>query len=333
MANINQALGTDLAAIAKLLRSKGRNKDTILAHISPKEAALLKRHGGSGNINPNTGLPEFDDGEGFDAYAGGTPEQIATQNAANQTPETSVSPVYDVSGPQNQFTSYTGGSEAQPGVAAVAPKQVGQTFTPGGNLPSPVPGVVSPDQATGGVAPTSKPEDQGFLSRLTKGITDPSTLAKLGLAGGLGLFGASQAKKAGNQTQAATQQQQNIAQPYQQQGQQLVAQAQAGQLSPTSQQALDAAKAQLAQSQSNRGGVGAQQSANQIANIYQTLLDNQYKYGLQVMQIGDNISLGAIQSGLQLDQQLGVATNNFYSQLASIVGGTGTGVPYTQPRN
>lgn len=338
MANINQALGTDLAAIAKLLRSKGRNKDTILAHISPKEAALLKRHGGSGNINPNTGLPEFDDGTGFgDVYApqvdsGGqvqapvasAPDYTPAIPPSQVTPDQPVSPVYDVSGPQNQFTSYTGGSEAQPGVAAVAPKQIGQTFTPGGNLPSPAPGVVSPDQqAAAPVAPaaSTKPDQSSWTDKLTKAITDPSTLAKLGLAGGLGLYGASQARKAGSQTQAAANQQQQIASPYQQQGQQLVAQAQAGQLTPTSQQALDAAKAQINQSTSNRGGVGAQQSANQIANIYQTLLDNQYKYGLQIMQIGDNISLGAIKSGLQLDQQLQTTTNNFYSQLASIVGG------------
>jgi hypothetical protein len=31
----------------------------MLAHINPQEAALLKRMGGSGTINPNTGLPEF----------------------------------------------------------------------------------------------------------------------------------------------------------------------------------------------------------------------------------------------------------------------------------
>ena len=31
----------------------------MLAHINPQEAALLKAHGGSGTINPKTGLPEF----------------------------------------------------------------------------------------------------------------------------------------------------------------------------------------------------------------------------------------------------------------------------------
>ena len=37
----------------------GRNGDTMLAHINPQEAALLKSLGGSGTINPATGLNEY----------------------------------------------------------------------------------------------------------------------------------------------------------------------------------------------------------------------------------------------------------------------------------
>jgi hypothetical protein len=37
----------------------GRNGDTMLAHITPSEARMLRRNGGSGTINPMTGLPEF----------------------------------------------------------------------------------------------------------------------------------------------------------------------------------------------------------------------------------------------------------------------------------
>jgi hypothetical protein len=39
----------------------GRGNDTMLAHINPREASLLKRMGGSGKRNPHTGLIEFDD--------------------------------------------------------------------------------------------------------------------------------------------------------------------------------------------------------------------------------------------------------------------------------
>ena len=41
------------------IASLGRNGDTMLAHINPQEAAMLRSRGGSGSINPRTGLPEF----------------------------------------------------------------------------------------------------------------------------------------------------------------------------------------------------------------------------------------------------------------------------------
>jgi hypothetical protein len=51
--------GLDLKALAEMLRRQGRGQDTILAHITPQEAALLKSRGGAGTMNPATGLPEF----------------------------------------------------------------------------------------------------------------------------------------------------------------------------------------------------------------------------------------------------------------------------------
>jgi hypothetical protein len=48
-----------LADVASYLASQGRNGDKMLAHITPEEAQLLKSRGGSGTINPTTGLPEF----------------------------------------------------------------------------------------------------------------------------------------------------------------------------------------------------------------------------------------------------------------------------------
>ena len=342
---LSKALGMDLPALAEMLRAKGRGKDTMLAHITPKEAALLKRRGGSGSVNPDTGLPEYEDSGSYDF-----------------SPPEPASPTYDVVNQQGQFTP----TQADTGV----PVQVGSSYTPGGDAYAPVgpsgnyqsadilnqygqttpytstgtamqqaglafptvtsapsptaPGVVSPAQQA--AAPT-KPDQPSWTDKLTKAITDPNTLARLGLTAGLGAFGASQARKAGAQTQAATAEQKAIGQPYTQQGQQLVNQAQQGTLSAASQQALDAAKAQINQSTANRGGVGAQQAANQVANLYQSLIDNQYKYGLQIMQIGDNITLGAIKSGLQLDQQLQTTTNNFYSQLASIAAGGSGYIP------
>ena len=53
------------------LASLGINKDKLIAQITPQEAAVLRSMGGSGKINPRTGLLSFDDeGGGDDSGAG-----------------------------------------------------------------------------------------------------------------------------------------------------------------------------------------------------------------------------------------------------------------------
>lgn len=48
-----------LANAAQHIQAAGRGGDTMLAHINPREAAMLKNMGASGSINPHTGLHEF----------------------------------------------------------------------------------------------------------------------------------------------------------------------------------------------------------------------------------------------------------------------------------
>jgi len=52
------ALG-GIADAARIVANQGRYGDTMLAHITPEEARMLRRQGGSGTINPVTGLPEY----------------------------------------------------------------------------------------------------------------------------------------------------------------------------------------------------------------------------------------------------------------------------------
>ena len=61
-----------LMQAAGLLQQVGArgSPDTLLAHITPREAAMLKARGGSGRIDPNTGLPHFED-DGSDSYSSG----------------------------------------------------------------------------------------------------------------------------------------------------------------------------------------------------------------------------------------------------------------------
>lgn len=48
-----------LAVAGRRLAAQGRGGDSMLAHINPREAEMLKRMGGDGTINPNTGLREY----------------------------------------------------------------------------------------------------------------------------------------------------------------------------------------------------------------------------------------------------------------------------------
>jgi hypothetical protein len=108
--NLARILDSDMPRLplrkaAEQLRKKGRGRDTVLAHITPREAARLKAEGGSGTINPYTGLPEFDDG--FDASAGADWSAVFSQPTYDYTP----APMADTFQPS--ATGSTGGLSPQ----------------------------------------------------------------------------------------------------------------------------------------------------------------------------------------------------------------------------
>ena len=146
--SLSKTLGLDLPALAEMLRSKGRGRDTVLAHITPKEAALLKRRGGRGSINPQTGLPEYEDVD-FESYDYSAPAP--------------VSPVYDVIEPSGEFYQYTPGGDYT-------------AYTPGGEDYAPyVPPYTYDAGAAGQAGPTyeqlgyTPPAPQDFAAQLPAG--------------------------------------------------------------------------------------------------------------------------------------------------------------------
>lgn len=306
----------ELSKIAKLLQSKGRGKDTILAHITPKEAQLLKDRGGAGTRNPETGLLEFYD-EDID-ISGGLDRPVEAAPVAEAAP----APV-EVSGEGLDTTSQAAYAMPQaivprPEISAadvVVPKPI--STVPPSRAVSYGAGAAPTEEFAAGVPAVKAPApEKSFFDKLST-----EQLMRMGLGlGGAGL-GALRARQGAKQIQAATEEQKALGAPYQAQGRELIRAAQAGELTPTSQQAYQAVQAQLAQSTATRGGVGAAQASAQLEAFRQQLLDNQYKFGLNVAQVGDSIALGAIKSGLQLDRQLQQATSNYYTSLASMAGG------------
>jgi hypothetical protein len=340
---------SDLMRIARMLEKKGRGNDTILAHITKKEAQRLKDEGGSGTINPETGLLEFFDiGEygyqyGADyaptyqaqssynaqdfggtepsyavdyspqSFANREPAQSAMNVASQQFQAPAPAPYQDVTSPAyaQAMTGYYGQAPTSVNVMGEAAPTSG-SYAPG--VPSPVAPTRAATELTG-----DKAGGKGFFDKMS----DEQKL-RLGLAGGLGLFGAYQGRQAGKQAEARAGEMQALGRPYQAQGTELQRAAMAGELTPQSAQAYQALNARLAQGVEQRGGVGAAQAAAQAEAFRQQLLSQQYNLGLQVSNIGDNIAIGAIRTGMQADQQLSQVNNAFYTNLAQIAAGIPT---------
>ena len=324
---------SDLASIAAMLAGKGRGNDTLRAHITPREAQILKAAGGSGTTNPETGLLEFYDGEGdFEAMPSSQAEFAQYQQAAEPAPtydtggfEQQIQAQYDAARPQTreemsqaQDVMFAGPSAGVPQGQAL-PTGEGVAFSPTGVQYTPR----DLARISTGAAPISQPptavptpQEKSFFDKMST-----QDMVRLGLAGGLGIYGATQAKKGAKQAEQVAAQQRAIAEPYQAKGKELIRAAETGELTPTGQQSLQALQARLAQGAEARGGVGTAQAAAQAEAYRQQLLSQQYNLGLQVSNIGDQIALGAIRTGIQADQALNQASTNFYTNLAAIGGG------------
>lgn len=296
----------NLRKVAALLQAKGRYGDTMLAHITPREAQMLKEAGGAGTTNPETGLLEFYDWEG--SFTEPTAEPVDYSQYGAQPAD--VDP--GVMQPFPQEMSFA------------APQQLPQAEAP--QMPA-GPGLRMP-VSTPLATPMAPVETRAVPPDFQRPGMEPGTrqaMTQLGVAGLQSLPGILAARRMAGQARTAQQQQQQIASPYQQMGRQLQAQAQAGQLTPQGQQALQAARAQMAQAAQARGGVGAQQATVQLEQFRQNLLQQQMDYGLKLSGIGDQIALGAIKTGMQADQQVANLTQQFFSNLFQRLPGAAPG--------
>lgn len=298
----------DLPAVAALLRSKGRRGDTVLAHINPKEAALLRKRGGAGTINPDTGLLEFYDDYGSETYEPGATYDPVAGSASDyyaQIPVPEAAPLPQVATPEPV-------AAPEPVVAPAIPGVAEQPVLTPETRALPLSGQFA--------EPTAKP-DQNLLKQAAAALgISPLQLMQLGMAGAGTIAGGIQGRKAQEQARQAKQETAAIGQPYSQAGQSMIAQAQRGELTPMSQQRLQAARAALAQGIERRGGVGVQQVATQLEAFRQQLLDNQYNYGLKVAQIGDQYAARAIQTGLTQDREIASMMQNLSRALGGFAG-------------
>jgi len=327
-----------LPVIAKILESKGRNRDKILAHINQDEAELLRMHGGSGTINPETGLMEFYDGSyygdsspTFSAPTYYNPEYYA-QTEGTYVPIETAFPTYSAASTPSSTSGGFGAEAASApslydryapapqetfgfsptGVTGFRPStfEAAQAITPP-SLQQYAGDVTIPDASK---TATAQP---GVADRLAQSLgISKQDLFKLGIAGVSGIGGALQARQAAAQGQQARKDLTAMAQPYRQRGQQILGAAERGELTPVGQQQLQAMQARLAQGVEARGGVGAQQAQAQINAYRDQLIQAQYDLGLKVLNVADSIAAGAIKTGLAADQYVNELTNNYMTNVA-----------------
>ena len=324
------SVGADVRQIAALLQAKAP-KGHMLAYITPQEAALLKAEGGSGKPQADTGIPSFENelemteqdmgagqqpqesysGPSSEAETVGLPPQISETISAAPPPEISIF--------GNQPVNY----QAEFGGAPIP--EIPSTYAQAGQPTT----TAELQTLAGRLGPTGEapkaPAKGGYADKLSEALgISKGDLAKLGITGVQAALGGRQAAQAREAGQAGKQEIQAVAAPYQAKGQELQAAAQRGELTPTGQQAIQAARAQAAQGAQARGGVGAQQMEAQVQALRNQLLQQQYDYGLKLSGIGDQMALGAIRTGMQADQYANQLTSSYFNNIARIAAGTPT---------
>jgi hypothetical protein len=302
--------GLDLKALAEMLRRQGRGQDTILAHITPQEAALLKSRGGAGTMNPATGLPEFEDGGflgGYEDMSSGTPEDMgygmefetpaipmSTQRVGDQGtfyPTQIEAPVSYPTGTQDRFTT---------ALQSIAPPQV--------TAPQVVPPTVydvAPRGTTATPMDMNGPQQERSIQDVLKAGAKEVLGTREGLAG-LGTAAALlQARQAGRQARRMQQELSQIGAPQRALGQEMIARGQRGEITPVQQQQLAALQAQQRQQLANRGltsGTAAQQQQARMVEMQQRGAQDLIDQGIKIAGIGDQYQAAAIKAGYAADQ-------------------------------
>jgi hypothetical protein len=257
-------------ALAEQLRQMGRGRDTMLAHITPEEADMLLQAGGSGSINPMTGLPEF---QPMDYSLAEDFEQLPDMVETSPAPEFNIQPYTP---PASVFQTPLGAPDITPvepsfrtevgipptGAAAPAVRQAAAV-----DPFAYIPGVEGTREVYGGA------EQPGLLSRIEGAgrkfekfaAANPTTTRLGGVGLNLGLAGLL-ARRAGREREAFANELRGMAQPYAQAQQEALARAQGGGMTAPQQRAFDIAQARARQGLSAQNlGAGSAAAGIQTA--------------------------------------------------------------------
>lgn len=293
--------GLDLKALAEMLRRQGRGQDTILAHITPQEAALLKSRGGAGTMNPATGLPEFENGDFLGSYEDMAPaeqqgldNQVFSPKAVSQPIDMSNAFIY--SDPTNTGVAPNVPDYTQDLYPAIQP-----AFRPSMNYGEGMTGAATETFDRGVQAQAPQRDFADMLKTGAKQVLGTREgLAGLGTAAAL-----FQARQAGQQARRMQQELSQIGAPNRALGQEMIARGQRGELTPVQMQQLAALDARQKQQLAQRGltsGTAQQQQQARMQEMQQRGAQDLIDQGIKIAGIGDQYQAAAIRAGYAADQ-------------------------------
>lgn len=294
--------------LAEMLRQLGRGPDTMLAHITPEEAMMLRSMGGAGTQNPMTGLPEFQP-QGDYNFDLGSYEDIAA--ATPQDYE------FDAYGP-------TADRVPSPAMAPMAPQPLdfqGQDFGFGYGQPGEYGiGYTPQPQVTPEISPFQRLAERGEagIESLRQTAQKYPNISRLLATGAASLPALLNAARMRRETGRATSELRAMSAPIRQEAEALRQQARAGVLTPQQASQQEAQRARLRQSAATRGTTtGTQQAmienqlATQRAQLSQTNLEN----ALRQLNLANTVDEAAIRAKLQGDAQTAAALQNVLQNL------------------
>jgi hypothetical protein len=304
---------------------------------------MLKDMGGSGTINPDTGLPEFLDIYGGDfsaepaydveaqpeGFYGQTP--TATFNPETQETRLYRDSIFNAQPEQGSFENFyrqnlrgtvtpseAGPQFAPPPFAGDAESQFGGFY--GGRAPSPEEFA----RVQAGLQP--QPEEPGLAQRIEQSIGGAAELARkyprlAQLAGysTQGLVGALMANRARSQGRQEAARLSELGRPLREQAEALRTQALAGQLTPQQASAQEAARARARQAAAGRGtttGTQATMIENQLARSRAELSQTNLNNALRQLNLANAYDEAAIRASMAADREADELLANVFESIA-----------------
>lgn len=307
--------------LAEMLRQLGRGRDTVLAHITPEEAQMLMDQGGSGTINPNTGLPEFLDIYGGDFGAERSYDVEAQPEGFYGGREPTMEEFQRAQPPMDM----TGFRQPTAFEQAMAPQEMPPGMRFDYNLPPATEfgGITGPfERPPLGPFPREalppQPEQPGLARRAEQGLEKiqdilsryPRVAGALG-ASAQGIAGLVSARRQREAAQRQAGQLREMGRPLREQAESLRQQALSGVLTPQQAREQEVARARMRQAGAQRGvttGTQSQMIENQLqrarAELSQTNLENAFRQLNLANRYEEAALLGALQADTDYNRDL-----------------------------